>query len=43
MNGNTRNIKRTWDFGNIALWAGQGLLARFSCSPAAELLAPAEI
>jgi hypothetical protein len=44
MTSNTRNIKKTWDFGNIALWAGQGLLAAlFLFAGGMKLSAPAEM
>lgn len=44
MNANARNIKRTWDFGNITLWAVQGLLAAlFLFAGGMKLIAPAEM
>jgi hypothetical protein len=44
MNADTRNTKGTWDFGNIALWAVQGLLAAlFLFAGGMKLIAPAEM
>ena len=41
---NTGNTKRTWDFGSIGLWAGQGLLAGlFLFAGGFKLMAPAEM
>ncbi len=44
MNRQTRKTNRTRDFGNIALWAGQGLLAAlFLFAGGMKLVAPAEM
>ena len=41
---NSANSKRTWDFGGVALWAGQGVLAGlFLFAGGFKVMAPAEL